>query len=350
MTQDKMQSSEKNIESVEIQDSGSLHHYRTEIPNIIFQMKLDPWAFKAYCLFKMTAGDRGVCFKSNITLSEEIGCSVPTLIKLKHQLEKEGLIKIIKRVHENGGNLPDLIQIVDIWPQNMQIMSNFYPANPKNDLKNWKKNDSNNSYGSKPNLSGGVKAVNEGSKRRLHKQEPKEQELNKTTTKPPPKKSIEKPKPKSGGGFFNCLKETKISQPDKIRLSSIYAEEIVCKVLAYIKRPGFKLKTSLDRAIFHYCKNPDQMQPNAEEIFRQKQKQKDLEDEKFERRKGLCKILMKEAHKKKWHTVMNNESFEIGDYEGHLKKAIWIKSSDFLKEIEKIAIEFGLDTKIPKDI
>ena len=176
MTQDKINAREKNAESVEIQDSGSLHHYRTEIPNIIFKMNLDPWAFKAYCVFKMTTGDRGVCFKSNVTLSEEIGCSIPTLIKLKHQLEEEGLIKIIKRIHKNGGNMPDLIQIVDIWPQNMQMMSNLYPPNPKNDLKMLKKRDPNNFYGDKGDLRGGVNAVNEGSKRRLHKQDLKEQE------------------------------------------------------------------------------------------------------------------------------------------------------------------------------
>src|SRR6185295_18798243 len=127
------------VEGQEIQDLGSHHNYRTEIPNIIFTMKLDPWAFKAYCVFKMTAGDKSACFKSNNTLSEEIGCSIPTLIKLKNELRDHGLINIMKRKHPNGGDMPDLIQIIDIWPQNAEYMLKLYPKNPKNELWPWKK-------------------------------------------------------------------------------------------------------------------------------------------------------------------------------------------------------------------
>lgn len=155
----------QDLEGNHIQDLGSLHHYRTEIPNIIFQMNLDPWVFKAYCVFKMTAGDRSACFKSNSTLSNEIGCSIPTLIKLKGELAELGLITIQKRHHENGGSLPDLIQIVDIWGQNMECMLKRYPPKPS-PIKH-----SNNDEGDKRDLGGGVNAVNQGSKRGLHKQE-----------------------------------------------------------------------------------------------------------------------------------------------------------------------------------
>lgn len=103
-------------EECEVQDLGTERNFFTILPNILFHFKLDPWAFKAYCVIKMTAGDKGSCFNSR--MAEEVGCSIPTLIKLKNQLTEKGLIIIQKRTHPSGGNMPDLIQIVDIWGQN----------------------------------------------------------------------------------------------------------------------------------------------------------------------------------------------------------------------------------------
>ncbi len=153
----------------EFQDLGSLHHYRTELPNVIFYMSLPTYEFKAYCVFKWTAGDNGACFKSNATLCEEIGCSMPKLIEIKEYLQKKQLIVITKRKASNGGNMPDLIQIVDMWAYNMQEIP--------------KKNKLRKEEGSKRRLPGGVNDVYQGGKRRLVKQEQKEEELKKTTTK-----------------------------------------------------------------------------------------------------------------------------------------------------------------------
>lgn len=150
-------------EGAEYEDNSSLHNYRTEIPNIIFEMDLEALEFKAYCVIKMTAGDRRSCFKSNPTLAKEIGCCVPTVIKLKNQLAERGLIIIEKRIDEKGGNRPDLIKIVDIWPHNMMEMSKKYNSNFKE--------------GSEPGLGGGVNGVNGGGKRRLPKQDVKEQDV-----------------------------------------------------------------------------------------------------------------------------------------------------------------------------
>jgi len=94
-------------DSVEVVEESSMHHYRTEIPNIIFSMGLEPYAFKAYCVLKMTAGDRGSCFKSNETLCAEIGCKEPKLISIKKLLIEMNLIKIRKRRTENGCTITD---------------------------------------------------------------------------------------------------------------------------------------------------------------------------------------------------------------------------------------------------
>lgn len=111
---------------VEFQDNSSLHLYRTELPNIIFELNLDVYEFKAYCVMKRIAGDRGSCFKSNANLILEIGCKKTKLKEIKKSLEDIGLITITKRKNSDGGDSPDLIEIVDIWNLNMSEMSKKY--------------------------------------------------------------------------------------------------------------------------------------------------------------------------------------------------------------------------------
>jgi len=105
------------------QDNSSLHHYRTEIPNIIFTYKLNAYEFQLYCLIKRIAGDSSACFKTNKHLAEDMGCSIRKLIDTKKSLISRGLITITKRTDIKNGDLPDLVEIVDIWPQNMQELS-----------------------------------------------------------------------------------------------------------------------------------------------------------------------------------------------------------------------------------
>lgn len=157
----------------EYQDLSSSHNYRTEIPNIIFHMNLTPWEFKAYCVIKKTASDRGSCFKSNSTLSDEIGCSVKFTIDLKKDLERLNLIKITKRKNDKGGDIPDLIQIKDIWPQNMEYMSKLYPKNQDNDLfKIIDMGMNHGKGGGLPPIRGGVNHGKGEGVHRSHKEEP----------------------------------------------------------------------------------------------------------------------------------------------------------------------------------
>ena len=262
----------------EIQDNGSLHHYRTEIPNIIFQLNLDPWTFKAYCVFKMTAGDKGSCFKSNSTLACEIGCRVPTLIKLKRSLEDQGLITITKRKHEKGGDMPDLIHIVDIWPQNMHQMSKLYPRNPKNDLLPWnteklntlhERNDNSKlNEGGTRDLSPGVNGVKGGSKRGLPKQEHKEEEQKEQQhaalaaavfsdskdedyTKPP---------------IWWSLREIELPLHDKYEITKRYDEETVNSAVAWATHPQTVITKGLVQAIKWACQTRPEIPKNKEDV------------------------------------------------------------------------------------
>jgi hypothetical protein len=234
----------------EIHDLGSLHHYRTEIPNILFLMKLEPMLFKAYCVLKMTAGDKGSCFKSNKTLSDEIGCSLPTVMKLKEQLAELGLIRIMKRRHESGGCMPDLVQITDIWAENMEEMVKKYP----------KKANSNFNGGCKPDLQGGVNSVNRGCKPGLHKQEHKEEKeiYNNQQHAASPiaavfseKRKMKKPEPK----IWECLNSIDIPMNDKIEITRRYSEEIVKKAIAWATHAKNPPTKCLAASIKYACKN-----------------------------------------------------------------------------------------------
>lgn len=151
-------------EKCEVQDLNSEHSYFTLLPNVLFDI-LDPYEFKAYAVLKMTAGEKGACFKSKDTLCQEIGCGKTKLIEIKESLQKKGLIKIKKRIHESGGNAPDLITLVDIWNFNMKKMSEKYA----------------NKGGGSPNGPGGVRQTDQGGSPNGPKQDVKEEDV-KTTT------------------------------------------------------------------------------------------------------------------------------------------------------------------------
>src|SRR5690606_384166 len=122
---------------IEIREQSSLHRYRTELPNILFDLKLDPSAFQLYCYYKRIAGDNGACFQKKGTIAENLNMSEST-IKAKNKilserfplLDGKPLIRITQRKDENGNNAPTLIQIIDIWPDNFKEIATGSKFNP----------------------------------------------------------------------------------------------------------------------------------------------------------------------------------------------------------------------------
>lgn len=110
------------------QENLGNHHYRTEIPNIIYKMKLSVYEHAVYSYIKQAAGDRGSCWKSVTTIADEIGISTNKLREVKISLSKpreelggKPLIRVFKRKNEtNNSALSDVIQITDIWEINMR--------------------------------------------------------------------------------------------------------------------------------------------------------------------------------------------------------------------------------------
>lgn len=115
--------------SCEFRDNSSLHYYRTEIPNIIWDLGLDCYERDAYSYFKRISGDKGSCYQSNKKIQTALGIGETKLREIKKKLSSHfeliggPLIKTTQRKNENNEFLPTLIEIIDIWPKNFEIMS-----------------------------------------------------------------------------------------------------------------------------------------------------------------------------------------------------------------------------------
>ena len=87
----------------------------TSIPNILVQMRLSPHELATYFILKYIAGESSQCCKSTAELCDKIGIGKMKYIQVKESLEARGLIRITKRKHVHGGNLSDLITIIDVY-------------------------------------------------------------------------------------------------------------------------------------------------------------------------------------------------------------------------------------------
>lgn len=99
-------------------DESDLKKYRTEIPNMIFDIGLTPYEVALYGHFKRVCGAEpgGMCWKSVSTLSRETGMSAGRVSEARAELARRGLIHMRQ---PKGPGTGVTVTIVDIWPQNM---------------------------------------------------------------------------------------------------------------------------------------------------------------------------------------------------------------------------------------
>ena len=111
----------QDLQENQVIDHDSLHRYRTEIPNILLDMGLEPLALVLYLHLKRIAGDKGKCWVSNPELAKKTYTSDSSVRRYKKFLAKKGLIKCTPRKKENSKeNDTDLIEIMDLWPYNFE--------------------------------------------------------------------------------------------------------------------------------------------------------------------------------------------------------------------------------------
>jgi hypothetical protein len=123
-------------------DESDLKKYRTEIPNMIFDIGLTPYEVALYGHFKRVCGAEpgGMCWKSVSTLSKETGMSAGRVSEARAELARRGLIHMRQ---PKGPGTGVTVTIVDIWPQNMvQYSAEGNPSQYEGGLHNMKGNPS----------------------------------------------------------------------------------------------------------------------------------------------------------------------------------------------------------------
>ena len=103
------------MSGVEVHDAGDLRKYRTEIPNVVLEMGLSPYALTLYLHLKRTAGQNGKCWKSVRTLAEETSVSKSEIARTRTELEERELIAVEQ---PKDPRKPSVVSIVDIWEKN----------------------------------------------------------------------------------------------------------------------------------------------------------------------------------------------------------------------------------------
>ena len=110
------------MEEIHVTDDGSLHKYRTEIPNTVVNgyrsRDLSVYAKWLYVYLKRVAGDKGQCTQGTTTLMRGAGFSRGQIVKARQELQRSGLIRVSAGTRKNRDTLT--MHITDIWLENMQ--------------------------------------------------------------------------------------------------------------------------------------------------------------------------------------------------------------------------------------
>ena len=114
-----------------IEDHGDLRKYFAALPNIVFQLGLNPYELALYAHFKQAAGDDGgACWKSRATIAKESGMSSGMVTKARQALEAprvelggRPLVTVRDEPSKSGGKPTCRVMITDIWAINMSKCS-----------------------------------------------------------------------------------------------------------------------------------------------------------------------------------------------------------------------------------
>jgi helix-turn-helix protein len=126
-----MHNQQSQVEQIILEEVS--RNYRTEIPNVVFEMVLEKEItaneFMLYSVYRRIAGEHGSCFATTKTLAEMTGLSKNTVIAAKRTLSRpfkklfgKSLIKITPG--DRKSQQTDVVVIMDVWPENQQEFKN----------------------------------------------------------------------------------------------------------------------------------------------------------------------------------------------------------------------------------
>lgn len=111
-----------------VTDNGDLLRYYAAIPNIVFDLGLNPYELALYGHFKRAAGNGkgAACWKSRATIAKESGMSSGMVTKARQTLEMprpelggKALITVTDEPSKTGGKPTCRVLITDVWAVNM---------------------------------------------------------------------------------------------------------------------------------------------------------------------------------------------------------------------------------------
>ena len=128
-------------QEIHVEDLCTEKKYFSQIPNIIHRMGLGCYIVAYYCLLKSIAGDKNSCYMSQKNIASLLGCSTRQIRLMNDFMAKpfailsgKPLIKVTHRKDENNESIPNLIQVVDIWVENVMALGSKTPI-PKTPMK-----------------------------------------------------------------------------------------------------------------------------------------------------------------------------------------------------------------------
>lgn len=110
-------------ELVKIQEQVNERKYWIQVPNLIDELDLSPYAVRLYLRLKRRAGENGICYESSSNLARGCRMSTHKIVDAKRELQAAGLISIYTEKGKHGGRDYHVIQIIDIWHKNFEYFA-----------------------------------------------------------------------------------------------------------------------------------------------------------------------------------------------------------------------------------
>jgi hypothetical protein len=104
----------------ELRDRSQDRKYFTQLPNLIDDSGLSPYAVRLYLHIKRRAGENGSCYETCRGMAEACKMGRSTISKARRELEAAGLIDVEIRPGQHGHLSGYTITVIDIWPTNIE--------------------------------------------------------------------------------------------------------------------------------------------------------------------------------------------------------------------------------------
>lgn len=101
--------------------------YFTQLPNLVDDMGLSPYAYRLYGHIKRVTGESGECTQGTRTLATACKMSTGAVSAARKELAEAGLITIQYTHNPHGGKNFITMRPVDIWEKNV---SEYTPSSP----------------------------------------------------------------------------------------------------------------------------------------------------------------------------------------------------------------------------